>query len=181
MLLISCNNSNKKEVVNAETHLTENQNWDNESIDTKNIELEITKYFKALDDNDADKVIEFMYPDIFVYLKNQFPNEYSAKMIKDVIRESMTSIDNVDKMVDSRHYEFGEFEQHIDEDGIKVYTVTTYIIWEMNGKERVEGSEQLAISLDNGGTWKFVEKQTKDEFLPLLKISIPNRLANLVE
>jgi len=158
------------------------------SIDTvgimiieKNLKNQLNEYLIAFNGGDPDKAVSYCYPDMFVYLKQKYPVEYSMEAIKEsCIREPVR---NMKRMMEEKNvtYEFkiGEITKRIDLGTDKIYIVVTSLIAKRDLDEITMGDKIVAISNDNGQNWTFMQKNPEST-PPVLKMKFSQEVVRQV-
>lgn len=166
----------------------QNQNSDNNGsvvIDTvgnaiaeKNMKLQLKEYLVAFNTGDPDKALYYIYPDIFEYMKQQYPDEQiNMQEIKDSLFTE--PIRKMKKLVKEKkiEYEFevGEITKRVNYHESKLYVVITYVNAKIGLDKHSMGGEVVAISNDNGDNWKFVQNDP-ESISDILKLKFPQNI-----
>lgn len=172
MIVISCNSENKNLInIVSDKSGSEIEN---------NLKLQLKEYLTAINGGDADKAISYIYPDVFVYMQQKYPKEYSISNIKKEMREP---IEKMKKLVQQKKitydFEIGDFVTKIDLGKDKIYTIIANINAKSGLNKHTIGQEVICISTNNGKDWKFME--LKNEMAePILRIKFPEKTVSKI-
>ena len=146
----------------------------NSSIDIEsNLKKQLNNYMVAYNGGDPDEAIKYCYPDMFVFLKKEFPAEFNIEQVKDVFKSTIKKMSDESKL-NKFKYEFkvGEITKRINLGQDKIYKIVAYVIVKKDNKEIKNGDEVVAVTNDGGKNWTFIQMS---ESTPLvLKIKFPN-------
>lgn len=124
----------------------------------KKLKSQLNEYLVAINGGDPDKAINYIYPDVFVYMQQQYPNDFSIERIKDEMREPVRKMK---KLVEQKRvaydFEIGDFTRKIDLGKDKIYTMIVSINGKMGLNKHTLGQEIISISNNGGKDWKFME------------------------
>lgn len=163
----------------------QNQKYDNNGsvlIDTvgnaiaeKHLKSQLREYLVAFNTGDPDKALYYIYPDIFQYLKQQYPDEQiNMQEIKDSL--FIEPIRKMKKLVKEKkityEFEIGDITKKVNYKTSKIYIVITYVNAKVNLDKHSMGGEVVAISEDNGQNWKFVQNDP-ESIKGILKMRFP--------
>lgn len=169
--------STKDEVLNQETGNKSDIDAENEMKEQLNI------YYEALMNGDGDKALEFCFPEMLEYFKQEFP-EYTEEELKDELVRNGAR----------------EMKRKMEEDGVKLefeignvikkdawgdniaYEVTTFVRMSKNLKKISNGGVQIGISEDGGKTWMFIQKEdpVSDDIRQILLMAYPEEHVNKI-
>lgn len=146
----------------------------------KKLKAQIEEYLIAFNTGDADKALYYVYPDIFEYLKKQYPDEeFNMQEIKDTI--FIEPIKKMKKLVKEKKIEFefevGEITRKVNYHDSKLYMVMTYVNAKIGLNKHSLGGEVIAISNDNGENWKFVQNDP-ETINGILRIKFPQNIVD---
>lgn len=131
---------------------------DNANIDSI-LKVQIKEYITAVNGGDPETAISYCYPGIFDWMKQQYPEEYSIELIKEIIKEPIIKMKKIVKEKNLKYdFEIGKITKQIENDTNKLYTVVVSIITKKDSDEIKIGGEIIAISIDNGKNWTFIQK-----------------------
>jgi hypothetical protein len=171
--LVSCGQNQQSQ--NSDNNVSVVMDTLGNAVSEKNMKSQLKDYLIAYNTGDPDRALYYIYPDIFEYFKQQYPDEQiNMQEIKDSF--FIEPIKKIKKIVKEKKIEYalevGEITKKVNYNESKLYVVITYINAK-NGlnKHSIRG-EVVAISNDNGENWKFVENEP--EFIQdILKIKFP--------
>lgn len=130
----------------------------NDSIEN-NLKSQLKEYLTAFYGEDPETAIRYCYPDMFIWMKKNLPDDYNMDLVKDVFRETVRDIKrSAIKNNLTIKFEVGEITKKIDLETDKLYTVVVYFIAKKKFDEVKTGGEVIGISNDNGLNWKFLDK-----------------------
>lgn len=170
----------------------QNQNSDNNGsvvIDTvgnaiaeKNLKSQLREYLIAFNTGDPDKALYYIYPDIFEYMKQQYPDEHiNIQEVKDSL--FIEPIRKMKKLVKEKkisyEFEIGDIIKKVNYETNRIYFVTTYVNAKINLDKHSMGGEVIAISNDNGQNWKFVENDP-ETITGILKMRFPQDIIDKI-
>ncbi|QLG44107.1 hypothetical protein [Costertonia aggregata] len=192
ILISSCKKNNETKKIIDEIQITEtlsvaeleNKNSDlteNNSDNIQNIKTQIDEYLTAFLNGNSEKAITYCYPDLFEFMKSQYPQEYSIEEVKSVFKESIDALKEMSVNGVEYEFEVGEINKIAENNDFKLYSIVTYLKVKKGLDSNTSGGEQIAISNDNGKTWKFLEKDANKNYLKVLKLSIPNEIVNRIK
>ncbi len=152
------------------------------SIAEKNMKSQLKEYLVALNTGDPEKAIFYLYPDIFEYMKQQYPDEeVNMQEIKDSL--FIEPIRKIKKLVKEKkikyEYEVGEITNRVNYHESKLYVVITYINGKIGLDKHSYGGEVVAISTDNGENWKFVQNDP-ESISEILKLKFPQNIIDIL-
>lgn len=142
------------------------------------IRKQITDYLTSYTNGDSKKALSYCYPDLFEFMQRQSPNKNSIKQMKAIFAESADILKEMSKKGFEYKFEIGDVSKLAEKDNFKIYLVTTYLIAKKGLNSTRQGGNQIAISVDNGMTWKFLEKDVDQNYIEILKMSIPKDVIN---
>ena len=134
-----------------------------DTIGNKEIEMNLKNqlylYSVAVHEGDADVAISYIYPDLLVYLKQQYPDEFSITSMKESFREMGRDMERTKKEMGLTYeYKIGKIINRIDLGHDKIYIIENYLIGKKDLEEYSERGVVVAITNDNGQNWTFMEK-----------------------
>jgi len=146
----------------------------------KTLKNQLMKYLIAFNGGDPEKAISYCYPDIFIWMERQFPNDYNIESVKEMYRESINNLKKTAKEENLTYdFQIGEITNKIDLGNQKLYSVVVSIIAKKKFDEFKLGDEIIAISFDNGSNWKFIQKDP--ETAPsILKMKFSNEIVQQI-
>ena len=179
---ISCKQSN----VNTEDDNTKSDiilDTIGNSIAEKELRIQLKDYLVAFNNGDADKAISYVYPDAFVYLKNNYPNDYlNITEIKDSL--FIGPINKMKKISQQKHatyeFEIGEILKKVDYKNAKLFKVITRINSNIGMDKHSYGGEIIGISEDKGVNWKFMQNDDIEMTKGVLKLKFPDSVINKI-
>lgn len=150
----------------ARNNLPDNQNsikmdTTGNAIAEKNFKIQIKEYVEAFHKGDADVALYYIYPDLFEYIKIQFPDlNVDMQTVKDsVFHEPMKKMKEMaeDNQVEFE-FEIGDITKKVQHKKYKLYLVVNRINLNMGLDTHSFGEEVIGISDDGGANWKFIAK-----------------------
>lgn len=146
----------------------------------KNLRKQLSEYLKAFSEGDPEKAISYCYPDMFTYIKQQHPNDYSLEEVRESFMESTREIERMSKDEGMTFkFQIGAITERIDLGADKIYVISASIIAEKNLDKISMGDEVVAITNDGGENWTFLQKDT--ELTPsVLKIKFSDGIVRRV-
>lgn len=81
-LIVSCTSSTKNNEEQTKV-LVDSSGTEIE----KKLKAQLNEYLVAINGGDPEKAISYIYPDVFIYMQQQYPNDYNIETIKDEMRE----------------------------------------------------------------------------------------------
>ncbi|MDD3893258.1 MAG: hypothetical protein PHE03_13250 [Bacteroidales bacterium] len=167
ILTASCNYQPKNSSTNKNESTIIIDNVDNTTIDSI-LKVQIKEYLTAFNGGDPETAISYCYPDMFVWMKQQYPEEYSIEAVKEMFREPIREMKKMAREKNLTYdFEIGKITKRIEIGTDKLFTVVVSIIAKKDFDEIKMGDEVIAISVDNGENWKFIQKdpETAPEIL----------------
>lgn len=160
VIIYSCvQNNEPKNVLSTEKETTIRVDTVGNQEIEKNLKDQLNNYLVAFNGGDPDIAISYCYPDMFVWMKQQFPAEYSMDFVKETFKKPVREMK---KMVKEKKLSFefkiGEITRRIDLGKDKIYTIVVSVIVKKDFDEISMGDEVVAITIDNGMNWKFIQK-----------------------
>jgi hypothetical protein len=179
ILITSCNDQPKNHSTNQEKNIITINTNDNISIDSI-LKIQIKKYLTAFNGGDPETAISYCYPDMFVWMKQKYPKEYSIEAVKEVFRESIRKMRKTTEERNLTYYfDIGEITNRIENGENKLFTVVVSIVAKKKFNEIKMGDEIIAISNDYGKNWKFIQKDP--ESAPqILKMKYSDDIVNQI-
>lgn len=146
----------------------------------KNLKSQLREYLIAVNTGDPDKALYYIYPVVFEYLKQQYPDEqFNIQEIKDSV--FIEPIKKMKKFFKEKKivYEFkvGEITRKVNYNDNKLYMVITYVNSKVGLDKLSMGGEVIAISNDNGVNWKFVQNDP-ESIAGILKMKFPQNIVD---
>ncbi|MBR9847728.1 MAG: hypothetical protein GYB35_17280 [Algicola sp.] len=192
ILVSSCKKSKESKKSLNEIQITETQNvtepnnlnadlTENNSDDIQNIKTQIDEYLTAFLNGNSDKAISYCYPDIFEFMKSQYSKEYSIEQAKSIFKESIDALKEMSVNGVEYEFEIGDIKKITEKNDLKIYSIITYLKAKKGLDSNTSGGEQIAISKDNGKTWKFIDKDENKNYLKVLGMNIPKEIVNRIE
>ncbi len=158
ILITSCNYQTNNTSTNQKESTIIIDNTDNSTIDSI-LKVQIKEYLTAFNGGDPETAISYCYPDMFVWMKQQYPEEYSIEAVKEMFREPIREMKKMAKEKKMYYdFEIGKITKRIETDTDKLFTVVVSVIAKKDFDEIKMGDEIIAISTDNGENWKFIQK-----------------------
>ncbi len=142
--------------------------FDKDKIE-KNLRLQLNEYLLAINQGDADAALKYIYPDVFVYVKRQYPEDYDLERIKGQMRESMSKMKatvRAQKLTYVIH--MGEITNRVTTGKYTIYTIVVRITSKKGLDVISFGEEVIAITEDNGIDWRFIS--SSDITGPILRL-----------
>ncbi|NQU32468.1 MAG: hypothetical protein HQ521_04475 [Bacteroidetes bacterium] len=152
----------------------------------KNVEIEqimvkqLNGYLTAFTQGDSDIAISYIYPGMFDLMKKEFPDEYSPEIMKEILSKPIEDLKKMQKEKNVKFvYEIGEITRRVNYGNDMLLTIVVRVKMK-NGLDDIStGDEIIAISLDKGQTWKFL--QLDKEISPkVLRLKYPESIVNKV-
>ena len=178
LIAASCTKKHKNELSNENPSIIMDTVTNN-NID-KNMKVQLKEYLQAFNRGDADKALSYFYPDIFEYARRQYPNdEFDIETFKDTaFIRPVTLMKELVKEKDIRYeMEVGEITKKVDYENNKLYVVSTSMTTIIGKDRNTISGEVVAVSNDNGKTWKFVQNDPSI-IRGILKIKFPTKIVN---
>lgn len=123
---------------------------------------QLTDYLEAFNGGDVDKAVSYCYPDMFRYLQDSYPQEYSLEFVKKEFRKMLMDFNNENKLNNVKvEFELGEIIKRLETDSDILVVIVTKVKSKKGYDEIIMGGEVLAISSDEGDNWKFIQKDTE--------------------
>jgi len=158
ILFASCNYQPNNSSTNQRESVIISDTTDNTAIDS-NLKIQIKEYLTAFNGGDPETAISYCYPDMFVWMKQQYPNEYSIEAVKEMFREPIREMKKMAREKKLTYdFEIGKITKRIEVGSDRLYTVVVSIIAKKDFDEIKMGDEIIAISIDDGKNWKFIQK-----------------------
>lgn len=126
-----------------------------------NLKTQLDRYITAYNNEDAKTVMSYLYPDLFEYIQRATPDENinSFDFENEIVIKPVEKIKKRLKGTGVKyHFEIGEITNKVDYNESKIYTVIIYLVMTKDFKKTSSGDKIIAISLDNGENWKFMQK-----------------------
>jgi len=179
ILTASCNYQQNNSSTNQKESTIIVENGDNSTIDSI-LKVQIKEYLTAFNGGNPETAISYCYPDIFIWMERQFPNDYNIESVKEMYRESINNLKKTAKEENLTYdFQIGEITNKIDLGDQKLYSVVVSIIAKKKFDEVKLGDEIIAISFDNGSNWKFIQKDP--ETAPsILKMKFSNDIVQQI-
>lgn len=176
LIIESCNNpkaenSNLAELPDISTEISET------GIE-ENLKTQLTIYFNAILNGEPSKAMDYCLPEMFAYFQEGYPElsrtEIENQLIKDV---SIKFKEEQERRGFKFQFEINDLQKKYAWGNNVVYEVTTYIHVTEKLRKVSEGDKILALSDDNGFSWKFIQKD--DEVIrPILLMKYTEEIVN---
>lgn len=162
ILLISCVQNQHNQQSDNSTNIV--MDTTGNAIAEKNLKSQLREYLVAFNTGDVDKALYFTYPDIFEYIKQQYPDvKVNMQEIKDSL--FIEPLKMMKKLVKEKkikyEFEVGNITKKVSYKDSKLYMVITYVNSKIGLDKNSMGGEVIGISNDNGVNWKFVQNDPK--------------------
>ncbi len=178
LLIFAFCNQSKTELQNIEASQVLLDTIGNE-VSEINMKNQLKEYLVAFNGGDPDKALFYIYPDIFEYLLQKYPDEkITLQEIKNIMIEPVMKLKKVaqEKKV-TYEFEIGEITKSVNYKSSKLCIVINYITTKVKLDKNSIGGEVIAISHDGGKNWKFA--QYDPETTPgVLEMKFPNEIVN---
>lgn len=159
IFLGSCDVKNSK-IDNQSTIVVTIDTTETDSIDN-NLKIQLQEYLSYMNGENMDKAMDYCYPDLFAYMKREYPNEYSIEVVKENFRSGVEDMKkSLKKLGREYKFEVKEITQRVDLGERKIYSVVTRFITLKEHNEITWGEETLGITNDGGKSWKFLAKDS---------------------
>lgn len=123
---------------------------------------QMNDYMEAMFSNDLDRVLDYCYPDMFIWMKKEYPDLIkNNEDLKKVFLEPMKELNKINKEgVIKATFEVGEITKRLcSKDNITmIYLIENSITMKEKLTEVKKGDENVAISIDKGVNWTFMIK-----------------------
>jgi hypothetical protein len=141
----------------------------NEQQMEKNLRYQLTEYLLAVNEGNADAALKYIYPDVFVYMKKQYPEDFNIDRIKKQMRESLGKMKaSVKQQKLTYSIKIGEITNRVTSGTYTIYTIVVRITSKKGLDEASFGEEVISITGNRGVDWTFVS--TSDITAPILNI-----------
>ncbi len=157
ILTISCNNQPNNFSTNQKETTIIADKSDNAIIDST-LNVQIIEYLTAFNGGDTETVISYCYPDMFVWMKQQYPKGYSIEAVKEAFREFLGKMEEVKEKNYIVDYEIGKINKRIETENHIIFTVEVSLVAKKGSDVIKNVDEIIAISIDYGKNWKFIQK-----------------------
>ena len=143
----------------------------------KNLKNQLAEYYKAFATGEAEKVVHYIYPEVFEFLIQQYPNSnVGFEKLKDsLFIQPLKEIKKLNKDDIKFEFEIKEITKKVNYKSSKLYVVLTNFNIERNLEKHSSGGEIIAISNDNGRNWKFFQNEP-DSNQGILSIKFPQNI-----
>lgn len=126
------------------------------NIEEKNLKTDLNKYTSALHDQNIEELRKYLYSDMFLYLKNEYPEDYNEEFMREVLNNFISLFIEAKKQGFSLNTRTGKVIQLLEEKNKKIYLIELFLDGEKGLKKITTGSYVLGISLDNGKNFQFL-------------------------
>jgi hypothetical protein len=130
------------------------------TITEKNMKSQLEEYLVAFNTGDVDKALFYVYPDVFEFMRHQYPDEeFDIQEVKDsLFIEPMRKMKIlVEEKKVEYEFEIGEIVKMVKYNDSIIYIVLTQVNGKIGLDRHSFGGEVVAISNDSGDNWKFME------------------------
>lgn len=181
LVILSCNSNSVDS--NFEQKLSQNDIIIDSNGDNKiesNLKMQLKEYLIAFNGGDPDVAISYCYPDMFVILKQRFPEEFTIGGVKEMMRKTVRETKESAKKVNATFdLEIGDITNRVDLGSEKLYSVLFSLNTKKGLDEMKMGEEIIAISNNYGENWKFLSKDP--ELAPdILKMKFSEETVNKI-
>ncbi len=180
--VISCNqNSTNVDAENANGKIVVDTLGD-EKID-RIFKGQLEEYMTALNGGDADKALFYVYDDMFVYMRSQYPDE---KLDMEELKQTafIDPIKEMKKTAEEKHFKYeikiGKILKRVNYKSDRLYNVATYVNAIQGLDSFSNGGVVLGISTDGGKNWKFVQNDDSEMVGEILKLKYPQEIIDQV-
>jgi len=176
-LFVSCQQPNNSHDVEKKPILVDTIDKSN---DEEKMKLQLREYIDAYYTGDADKVLDYIYPDVFEYFKMQNPGEIID--IEEAKKKLIIEPSRMMKKLSSEkqitfEFKVGEVISSANYNENKLFVVVTYVNAIIGKKEKSIRGEVIAVSNDSGLNWKFLENDP-ELAEGILKMKFPLEVTN---
>lgn len=110
------------------------------------------------DQSNPERVLDFIYDDVFIYLKKQNPDTYSKEMVISLFNEPVKRLKEMSRENNVIYNtSIGDIVQRVSEGNKLIYKIEIFLNMEYGLEKHSTGDRILGISLDSGQNWKFLE------------------------
>ena len=144
------------------------------------LKAQLLNYYTIYNSGDIDSALSLMYPGMFLYLKMEDPEGYEQNL--DEIKAGLKLVAD-----DMEQYELEynttintvikDIVKRVEYKSDKLYVVVSSMESKQGLNEINVGQEIIAISVDNGENWKFMQKDP-DLTPEILRMSYPIEVIN---
>jgi hypothetical protein len=172
LALTSCNNNPIRDE-NKEVSVTEN-------FAEKNLKTQLNDYLVTLNGNNPENAMDYVYPDVFVYMKAKFPDDYSDEMMQEVLTSTMTKMKKLttQKKV-TYNLSVGDITSKISDGNSRIFIVLANVNVKKGLDTHTFGQRTVSISNDRGKNWKFMELDN-EMAKPILKMKFSDEIVDAV-
>ena len=158
--LLSCN-QNKLPEQSAFTNRSEMRlDSIGDPVIESNLTKQLNEYLDAMWGGNIDKAIDYCYSDMFIWMKNELPEQYSMDLVKGYFKQLMEDFRSQQaKSGLEIEFKIGDIIKRIDLGQDKIYMIVTYIKGKKGYDEYSLGDVTIAISNNNGKDWKFLARE----------------------
>ena len=140
-----------------------------------NLQKQFNSYMNAFYYGNEDEVLNFIYPGVFENLKDVLQEEHSLNELKSIFKESYINIRR--EQVGNKKYEMrvSKILNKVEYENSLIYALSYYLKSGIQNDYLSVGGELIAISTDNGRSWKFFERD-QESAIPILAKKFPDQI-----
>lgn len=174
LVLFSCDNHEKNYSNEPQIDTYDKEIVLNQDVIDRNLKRDLRIYNDAFYDGDADLASKYVYPPLYSYLRNEFPEEdFTVEDSKELMRKTITSLKEsfISKGIEVE-IKIGDIISRAEYQKDLIYTARVYVVAKNDLDEYSIGGEVIGISTDGGRTWKFIQKD-EESSAEILQIKYP--------
>ena len=146
----------------------------------QNLRSQLTLYLDAFLKGNVDEAFHHIYPDMLLWLKRDNPDSFSIADAKKFFKDLTVDLRLLEEQKGFKtNYELGDIVHRVDLGSEKIYTILTSLNAKKDMHEIRMGGEIIAITIDNGKTWKFIQKDA-DTSPEILRIRFSNSIVEKI-
>jgi hypothetical protein len=151
LLIFSCKNYKEEKSIITQDQFNHKKN--------EALKNNLNIYLEALQNANTDKVIDYTYPDLFVWMQKKVPHNFNLDSIKGTIKTPILEAKKFNKENGiSFQFQINKIKKKVVHKNHKIYIVLVSGIQKTENRKLQIDDEIVAISHNKGQDWKFMMK-----------------------
>ncbi len=150
-----------------------------------NLRTQLNEYLVAFTQGDTERAVNYIYPDLFVWMEKKAKNEgykYGLEDMKKDFAESLAEMNRIISQTPKKvkfFWSLEDLEKIAEVNNYIIYICKTSLIGKIENEEIKLGDVTVCISSDRGITWRFLNRD--DENCPeILRIRFADSIVQKV-
>ena len=122
------------------------------------LRMQLETYMLAFSSGDKEKVLQFIYPGTFQFLKDKYPDQNTDEIVDRVIASQMAEIKSFTEKNNAVYKcELGRVSKLAADGSTMVCILPTKLITHSNKGDDSQDGQVICISENSGANWKFLQ------------------------